>query len=374
MNRQFARPARLAPLLAGAALLVFGLVPVHGEEVADIWRPAPANCPTPPVVPHGQPGFVPVPAAPGAAAPSAVAPTPAEAQAPVDVGLGDARAGAGLGESFSLAAGAYLDNPVPMTQFRMRFTAAYDDNRPDRAEFFYAKCGCFGPALGGVGPPLPETKIDYQDITGYFEYAAGERLSAFVEVPWRFLNPEQNANVNGYADMNAGFKYAMVACPDQYFTFQFRTYIPTGDASRGLGTDHVSLEPGLLWCRRLGDRLSVQGQLEDWIPVGGQDFEGNVLNGGLGATYDLYRGCNWKVAGVAEFVGWVVLSGKELATAGGPATTATLDASGNTIVNGKFGLRFWFGQNSTFYAGYGHALTGTVWYKDIFRVEYAIHF
>jgi len=289
---------------------------------------------------------------------------PQDAQAPVDVaGL---RSAAGLGESFSLAAGAYLDSPVPMTQFRLRYTAAYDDNRPDRAEYFYAKCGCFP---GAPGPPLLETKVDYQDITGYLEYAVSSRLSGFVEAPYRFLNPEQNANTNGFADMNAGFKFAFVADPDQYLTFQFRTYIPTGDAARGLGTDHVSLEPSFLFCKQLSEGLSVQGQLDDWIPVGGTDFAGNVLEYGVGASYEVYNKHCLRIAPVIEFVGWTVLGGKELTQ-----FNTTEDASGNTIVNGKFGVRFWFGQNSTFYAGYGHALTGTFWYKDIVRVEYGVHF
>ena len=42
-----------------------------------------------------------------------------------------------------MAAPGYVDFAVPITQFRLRFDAAYDDNRPDRAEFFYGKCGCF---------------------------------------------------------------------------------------------------------------------------------------------------------------------------------------------------------------------------------------
>jgi hypothetical protein len=358
---------RIASLLVGFGLVLIA-APVARAQLANCLRPPAVYCPPP----------VTVPCPPGPAVPSAepgtVPQTPATQASPEtqpSVDLADLRSGAGRGESFALAAGAYLDNPVPLTEFRLRYTAAYDDNRPDRAEFFYAKCGCFrvaGLDPHAAGPPLLETKVDYQDITGYLEYAPTSRLSGFIEVPYRFLNPEQNANTNGFADMNAGFKFAFVAEPDQYLTFQFRTYIPTGDAGRGLGTDHVSLEPGLLFCKQLGERLSVQGQVEDWIPVGGTDFAGNVINYGVGASYDVYNKNCLRIAPVAEFVGWTVLGGKELTQ-----FNTIEDASGNTIVNGKFGVRFWYG-NSTFYAGYGHALTGTVWYKDIVRVEYAVHF
>ena len=47
--------------------------------------------------------------------------------------------------------------------------------------------------------------------------------------------------------MNAGFKWAFWETDDQVATFQLRTYIPTGAASRGLGNNHVSLEPALLY-------------------------------------------------------------------------------------------------------------------------------
>src|SRR5436309_3126018 len=124
-----------------------------------------------------------------------------------------------------------------------------------RAEFFYAKCGCFRNAIppdpNAAGPPLTETRVDYQDFASYLEVAYNNRVSGFVEIPVRLLNPERNNNTSGLADMNAGFKVAMIACEDTVFTFQFRTYIPTGDSDRGLGTDHVSLEPGLLLRQRL---------------------------------------------------------------------------------------------------------------------------
>ena len=56
--------------------------------------------------------------------------------------------------------GGYIDNAVPVTMFRLRYESAYGNNRPDRAEFFYAKCGCFK-TPDAKGPPLPETNVDY---------------------------------------------------------------------------------------------------------------------------------------------------------------------------------------------------------------------
>jgi len=199
------------------------------------------------------------------------------------------------------------------------------------------------------------------------------RFSAFVEVPVRFLNPEQNKDTTGLADMNAGFKWAFVACDERYLTLQMRTYIPTGDADRGLGTRHVSLEPALLAYQRLTDWLSVFGELRDWIPINGTDFAGNVVRYGVGLGYEVYHTQNFRLTPIAEFVGWTVLGGKEFS----PSIATNMgikDASGDTIVNAKLGGRIDFGEHSSFYVGYGRALTGTVWYKDILRVEYRLAF
>jgi hypothetical protein len=263
----------------------------------------------------------------------------------------------------------YIDAAIPRTMFRLRFDAAYDDNRPDRAEFFYAKCGCFA---GAPGPPLAETSVNYQDISAYLEAALCNRFSAFVEVPVRFLDPELNRVSDGLADMNAGFKWAFVACDERYLTFQLRTYIPTGNSERGLGTDHVSLEPAFLAYQRLTKRLAVEGELRDWIPIGGTDFAGNVIRYGVGLGYDIVQAHTLRITPIVEFVGWTVLGGKELAVAG--TTSSTLDASGDTIVNVKLGTRVTVGDHNDFYIGYGRALTGDVWYKDILRLEYRLIF
>src|SRR5262249_52987145 len=155
-----------------------------------------------------------------------------------------------------------------------------------RAEFFYAKCGCFRPVdPRSPGPPLPETNVDYQDIRSYLEVAFANRLSVFAEVPVRFLNPDQNANTAGLGDMYAGFKAALLYDPNRVVSVQLRTWIPTGAASRGLGTHHVSLEPSLLLYQKLSDRLLFEGQLSDWIPVGGTDFSGNIIEYGFALSY-----------------------------------------------------------------------------------------
>jgi hypothetical protein len=46
----------------------------------------------------------------------------------------------------------YIDNPIAQNQIRIRFDAAFEDQFPDRSEFFYAKCSCYR-ALQTLLPP-----------------------------------------------------------------------------------------------------------------------------------------------------------------------------------------------------------------------------
>jgi hypothetical protein len=343
----------------------------------------PVPCPTPGVMPGvpGMPGT-----APGGATETAPGTAPSDGASPFSFAPeSSALALSGGSTSLAMAAPGYVDFAVPISQFRLRFDAAYDNNRPDRAEFFYAKCGCFATLPPGnplrdpraPGPPLPETKVDYQEIRPYLEYAFNNRFSAFFEAPVRFINPEQNDNTAGIGNLLAGFKYALVACPDQYLTFQFSVAAPTGDADRGLGNNLTSLEPGILWYKQLTDRIGWHNELRDWIPIGGTDFAGNVLRYGTAVSFLAFNTDNFRVYSISELVGWTALGGKEASFDGN-----VTGASGDTIVNAKGGVRFGFGplvgpanlSRSDLYIGYGRALTGEVWYKEVVRVEYSLRF
>lgn len=333
-----------------------------------------APCPTPYGFPyqHGPVAGVPLAGEPLAGAPAAGVPAAAEPS------FASTLTGAGVGDTVALGLGGYIDNAVPVTMFRLRYDAAYGNNRPDRAEFFYPKCGCFRainpPQLDANGPPLPETSVDYQDVAAYFEYAASCRLSFFTEIPVRFLNPEQNRNTSGLGDVNFGVKYALVRAADRVLTAQLRAITPTGSPTQGLGTSNWWVEPGVLFLRQVSPAWQWFGEVRDQIPVAPQsDFTGNVLRYGIGTAYAVVQNDRWYVAPVVETVGWTVLSGKQSDFLGNVTS-----ARGDTIVNMKFGVRVGFGgtncgsapTGSDLYIGYGRALTGDVWYKDMLRIEY----
>ncbi len=263
----------------------------------------------------------------------------------------------------------YIDSALPLSQFRMRYDSAYDDNRPERVDFLYS--------ANGLGP-LKETKVNYQEATAYLEWAPLPRFSGFVEIPYRWIDPVVNPDQHGWSDINLGFKFAVLYDPDQVLTFQFRTYTPTGSAGKGLGTDHYTFEPALLFYQRVTERLSLEAELRDWIPgPAPDDFAGNVLRYGVGVSYLAYEGEYIRVSPVVELVGWTILSGKDERDG-----EVELPAAGETIVNAKIGVRIGLDDVSEtsntsradLYIGYGRPLTGEVWYKDILRVELRVRF
>ena len=55
-----------------------------------------------------------------------------------------------------------------------------------------------------------------------------------------------------------------------------------------------------------------------------------------------------RVSPVTEFVGWSVLDGQKISTTLRATSSGPVDAGGDTIVNGKFGVRVGFGQKQGF--------------------------
>ena len=294
--------------------------------------------------------------------------------------------GSSTGDSFAASApGTYIDNAIITNMFRFRIDTAYNNSLPDRAEFFYGQCGCFGGNAPGPGSPArlgnaatANANVDYQEFVPYFERAFSSRFSMFAETPFRLINPDVTDNTGGLSDINVGIKTAIVSRNRQYLTGQFRVYAPTGDAQRGLGNGHASLEPALLYLSRRNDRLIIQSEFRVWIPLSdstfqGRNFAGTILRYGIGGGYDLLNldTCcqRRRLTGTFETVGWTITSGQ-----GFDASTNTpFDATGDTIVNVKSGLRYTFGRRSLA-ASYGKPITGDRWYSDLIRVEYRYAF
>jgi hypothetical protein len=278
----------------------------------------------------------------------------------------------------------YIDNAIIGSQIRVRFDAGFDDNRPDRAEFFYAQCGCDGPPARGPHPGLV-LHLNFQQLYMRAEYAPVKRFSVFAEVPVRWVQPQQFVpatiagtggfgNQAGLSDVQAGFKFAALASREHYLTFQFLAAFPSGDSSKGLGTNHYSVEPSLLFFQKVTDRMSFEAQVGGWHAFEGASpgFQGDVITYGLGPSYELYRGERVRFAPVVELVGWRLLGGKENDGDFFPNPVVSVD--GTNIVNLKVGARTAIGDHNSFYLGYGQALSHELWYKHIVRLEYRYTF
>ncbi len=292
----------------------------------------------------------------------------------------------------------YLDSAIIGSQIRVRFDAAFDSRFPDRAEFFYAKCGCFADLPPGAtqadgnapGPgPGDANRINFQQLYLLAEYAGNDRFSVFAEVPVRVVHYLSYGNFPapsgqstfvrqaGLSDVNAGFKLALLANPVRYLTVQMEGIFPTGNASLGLGTNHFSVVPALLYYQRLTNYWSIDSEISDTHPIGGSGgvagagkggFAGDVLFYGIGPSYELITTEKFHLSPVLELVGWSVLGGDETTTNTG------VSAKGINIFNLKWGARMSFGAHSSAYVGFGQALTTATWYRDIVRVEYRYSF
>jgi hypothetical protein len=291
----------------------------------------------------------------------------------------------------------YVDNGFIGSQVRVRFDAGFGMTTPDRAEFFYAKCGCY--RLAGIDPdapgpvppftgtdpantPLIENDLDYRDLQFYGEYALHPRFSMFADAPIRSLSPSIIPEAAGIGDVRAGFKLGLVASDTTALTFQFRGWMPSGDSEKGLGTAHGSLDFGLLYSGVVNDRVAVGAEFASWHPIGGSsavpvstssDWAGDVIRWGLAASVDLVGRSDFGFAPVVEVFGWRILSGYASVTPDGtPGKLQIVESDGWNIVNLKLGGRFTFKGRHSIYAGYGFPLTDDHWYDDIFRLEYRL--
>src|SRR5437660_11703334 len=94
----------------------------------------------------------------------------------------------------------YIDDAIVGSQLRIRFDAGFHTEFPDRAEFFYAKCGCYRQLVGsglpatdanapGPGPGVA-TDLNFQQRYVNGEFAPTNRISAVAEIPVRSLQPQ----------------------------------------------------------------------------------------------------------------------------------------------------------------------------------------
>jgi outer membrane putative beta-barrel porin/alpha-amylase len=284
----------------------------------------------------------------------------------------------------------YIDDSSISNKFRVRFDIGTDLEAPDRAEFFYAKCGCYqdlprtnpnyDPDAPGPRPGVL-SKANFNEYHIFGEYALNGRFSLVGNLPIRSLKPQEFVpgtgsfgDSSGIGDLRFGAKLSLASDSTSQITLQVMALTPTGDSEQGLGTHHWSIDPSILYSTQLGERANIEAVFGTVLPTDGSaglpttspdKFAGKVIYYGVGPSVDVYTNGITHVAPVVELVGWHVVDGFST-SAGGPA-------NGTDIFNIKIGGRIAAGPNSI-YVGWGKALTDSAWYDQILRFEYRYGF
>jgi hypothetical protein len=281
----------------------------------------------------------------------------------------------------------YIEDSTIDDHVRVRFDVAGGNNVPDRAEFFYAQCGCNfagapGPGAPGAGDLVTDLRFQELRIDGQYAVRSGaakNRIAIFGSVPLRFVQPQAFlapaaphtfTNQSGLSDIRVGVKAAIINDEDSTLTAMVQGYFKTGDAKKGLGTDHGAIEFALLDRQKMSERAQVELEVGEWHPTGGSltqtglTYSGDIFYYGIGPSYELFKTERVSFVPIVELVGWHVFGGQE-------QDAGTLrSADGINIVNVKIGARTIIDTHASLYVGWGKALTDAQWYKQIIRVEY----
>jgi hypothetical protein len=174
--------------------------------------------------------------------------------------------------------------------------------------------------------------------------------------------------------VRAGVKASLAGDSTSQITLQVLAYAPSGDAAKGLGIDHWSIDPSILYSTQLGEYANLEAEFGTALPLDGSagvptsspdKFAGKVIHYGVGPSVDVYNNGRTRLAPVVELFGWRVVDGY--------STFDGAPANGTNIVNLKVGGRLAVGPNSV-YVGWGKALTDAKWYDEILRLEYRYGF
>src|SRR5262249_7736036 len=155
----------------------------------------------------------------------------------------------------------------------------------------------------------------------------------------------------------------------------FKTFLPTGNFTAGVGTGHVSLEPGFLTAIKLTPGLYFQGEGAYWFPIGGDaGAQGPVFHYHFSLNKLLWCcGHDIQLIGTCELNGWEILGGGY--TDPNFARTPKFSAKNiGTIVSVGPGVRLVICDKIDFGVGAAFALTDQSMGDEALRAEFRWRF
>lgn len=264
----------------------------------------------------------------------------------------------------------FVETARPVTQQRIRWDAGMNLILPDRSEYFWARADGIGDGPRPNGA-LAVPSLDYHELSLYTEVAFGN-LGFIVEVPYRSVDPIAADFGSGFTDLNVATKALLFDCELLQISFLFRTFIPSGNASKGLGVDHVSFEPSLLFGIKLNEKAFIQGQVSEWIPIeGDREYAGALLHYHLSFNRQLlcFRP-DVLLIGTVEASGYSFQDGAFT----DPTLGSFQQSSGRTYVYVGTGLRLFICDRIDFGFGANFAVTNQHFAERLYRSEFRVRY
>ena len=265
----------------------------------------------------------------------------------------------------------FQDAARPVTQLNLGYDNVWNYPFPDKAEYLFARADGHGKGPKPLGPGSGHD-VSYRDLMMYSEVGI-DRFSASFEIPYLQVSPDNYPGASGMGDLVIGTKSMLLDCELMQFTFGFKTMVPTGDFTKGLGTGHVSLEPSLIAAIKLAPETYLQTQLAYRFPLGGDGaYQGPVLHYHIALNQQLWScGNGIKVIGTVELNGYEILGGAYTDT----DTGMTLSAKDiGDIVNIGPGVRLVFCDKIDFGIGSAFNFTSSSMGDEYLKVAFRWRF
>lgn len=268
-------------------------------------------------------------------------------------------------------AALFVDGARPITQTEVRWNAGRGGVFPDRSEFIWARADGMGRGPKPLAAGVFGGDFNFDELVVITE-TAKDKLSAIIEFPYRAVDHDNYPHGAGFGNMGIGTKTLLCDCELMQFSMMMKTYLPIGNALKGVGNGHVAIEPSLLFALKLTCDCYIQGQFIETIPIGGdQDYAGSVFHTHFSVNNVLYRfGPDFPLVGTFETATYSFQDGAYTDPILGPYQSA----SKTTYVSMGPGLRLMFCDKLDIGFGALIAVSGDHFAREYYRTSVRLRF